>query len=181
MWHINLVQYLNELGFVQIESDKCVLVLKGPVSPNGIPALITIYVDDCMIMSSSLELINLIKSEFHKRYSIKDLGEAKWLLKIQIERMRQDGIEALWMGQPQYVAKLLDQFSAWLPKGSRVITTPMMVSWKHDPESLNYSNLTDRFTLSGCEHIVPCAANTIGYYVCSSSSSAIFVLSSRMS
>ena len=135
MWYLNLIQYLKEIGFSMIESDKCVMVLKGAVSSNGAPALIAIYVDDCIVMSPSLELINELKSRFHKKYSIKDLGDAKWMLKIQIERRSENGIEVLWMGQPQYVAKLQDQFQAWLPAGNRKITTPMMVSWRHDENS----------------------------------------------
>ena len=135
MWYQNLIQYLKEIGFSMIESDKCVMVLKGAVSSNGAPALIAIYVDDCIVMSPSMELITELKSRFHQKYSIKDLGDAKWMLKIQIERMRENGIEVLWMGQPQYVAKLKDQFNAWLPVSSRKITTPMMVSWKHDEAS----------------------------------------------
>ena len=135
MWYQNLIQYLKELGFKMIESDKCVMVLKGPESSNGSPAMIAIYVDDCIVMSPSMELIDDLKSKFHKKYSIKDLGEAKWMLKIQIERMRDEQLEVLWMGQPLYVAKLLDQFKAWIPFGNRKITTPMMVSWKHDDQS----------------------------------------------
>ena len=135
MWYLNLIQYLKEIGFSMIESDKCVMVLKGTVSSIGEPALIAIYVDDCIVMSPSMELINELKARFHEKYSIKDLGDAKWMLKIQIERMRENGTEVLWMGQPQYVAKLQDQFKAWLPVSSRKITTPMMVSWKHDDES----------------------------------------------
>ena len=135
MWYLNLIQYLKEIGFSMIESDRCVMVLKGSVSSNGAPALIAIYVDDCIVMSPSMELIEKLKAQFHQKYSIKDLGEAKWMLKIQIERMREKETEVLWMGQPQYVAKLQDQFSAWLPISNRKITTPMMVSWKHDDES----------------------------------------------
>jgi hypothetical protein len=82
-----------------------------------------------------MELINELKAQFHNKYSIKDLGEAKWMLKIQIERMRENDLEVLWMGQPQYVEKLQDQFRSWLPTGNRKITTPMMVSWKHDNDS----------------------------------------------
>ena len=135
LWYLNLIQYLKEIGFSMIESDRCVMVLKGSVSSTGAPALIAIYVDDCIVVSPSMELITELKTRFHEKYSIKDLGDAKWMLKIQIERMSENGTEVLWMGQPQYVAKLQDQFKAWLPVSSRKITTPMMVSWKHDDES----------------------------------------------
>jgi hypothetical protein len=135
MWFINLVKYLESLGFKRIESDRCVMVLSAKDSPNGIPAMITIYVDDCMVMSSSLELIEDLKAKFHQHYSIKDLGEAKWLLKIQIERMREGQTEVLWLGQPQYVEKLLITFQSWMPISERQITTPMVVGWKHDVES----------------------------------------------
>jgi Reverse transcriptase (RNA-dependent DNA polymerase) len=115
MWYQNLIQYLKELGFTMIESDKCVMVLHGPLSSNGSLAMIAIYVHDCIVMSPSMELINELKSKFHNKYSIKDLGEAKWMLKIQIERMRERDLEVLWMGQPLYVTKFLDPFWAWIP------------------------------------------------------------------
>jgi hypothetical protein len=83
------------------------MVLSAEDSPNGILVMIPIYVDDCMLMSSSLEVIELLKAKFHKHYLFKDLGEGKWLLKIQIERMREGAMEVLWLGQLQYIEKLL--------------------------------------------------------------------------
>ena len=135
MWYIFLIRFLQSIGFSVISADHCVLILKGSASPNGKAALITIYVDDCMLTSSSLELIESIKEKFRKEFGIKDQGEAKWLLKLQLERRRENDVEVLWIGQPLYAEKLVKEFSAWLPKTQRLIGVPMIVSWKHDDES----------------------------------------------
>ncbi|MFM2290751.1 MAG: hypothetical protein RIS29_564, partial [Bacteroidota bacterium] len=136
MWNIVLVRYLTEeLQFIVTRSDPCVMILKGKLSPNGESMILTIYVDDSMIASRSIELIDIIKKKFKEKFGIRDMGPIKWLLKIQIERRKEKGVEVLWLGQPQYIEHVLDSFADWVPIGGRKIMTPMIVGWKHDDVS----------------------------------------------
>jgi hypothetical protein len=74
------------------------------------------------------------------------------LLKIQIERRREKGVEVLWLGQPNYVEHILNEYKHWLPTDGRVVKTPMIVGWKHDEDSprLNKTEETEYRAIIAC-------------------------------
>jgi hypothetical protein len=76
-------------------------------------------------------VIERLKTEIRDRFKIKDLGEAKWILKIQVERT-EDGI---WIGQPSYVTQILKDTNNWDIPESKWKDAPMSVGWEHDDTS----------------------------------------------
>ena len=101
---------------------------------------IIVYVDDLMIISNSTAFTEEVKEIFKDRFEMKDLGSAKWILGIQMERTE----TGIWLGQPKYAKEILEEAEMWVKEGSDIpITTkpsPMSTTWTHDKES---KNLTD--------------------------------------
>ena len=68
-----------------------------------------LYVDDIILCGSSLNSILEFKNKISARFKIKDLGEVKQYLGMQINRDRQKGTLTIHM--PTYVKEVLDQFN----------------------------------------------------------------------
>ena len=58
-----------------------------PPSGSSIDFLI-LYVDDILIIGNDVELLNSVKGCLNKSFSMKDLGEASYILGIKIYRDR---------------------------------------------------------------------------------------------
>jgi hypothetical protein len=87
-------------------------------------------------MCNKAELIKKLKEEFRSRFAIKDLGEAEFILGIQIEKL----INGIWIGQKRYAQDILEDTGFWITiEGEEVPIdtkdTPMAVSWRHDDNS----------------------------------------------
>ena len=123
-------------------------------------------VDDCIVISHSTEFISELMFRFHEKDPVKDLGDAKWMLNIQIESMWEKDMEVLWIGQD--VAKLQTQFEAWLSENSRETTTPVIVSWKHEDGSsvwIVVDKAIYRLTISSMSHLAQQSRLDIVYAV----------------
>ena len=86
-WYECLDEYLTKLGFQRSNIDLCLYVKKE--GENII--YILIYVDDLLICSKNKELIRNVKRLLSNRFKIKDLGEIKEYLGININYDYKDG------------------------------------------------------------------------------------------
>lgn len=101
LWYEVIVACIIELGFVQATADVCIFVLWV----NGVVVcVIALYVDD-FIITGILEYVIDTKQKVMARYAARDLGEAKFILGIQITHTEQ-GIE---LSQSTYVQKILEE------------------------------------------------------------------------
>ena len=80
--------------------------------------LLGVYVDDLIIISKSLEDINLVKALLSKRFKMQDFGEAKSILKIRIQRDKLTGV--LSLDQAKYSATILKRFGMENCHGSAI-------------------------------------------------------------
>jgi len=64
-------------------------------------------VDDILLASNDIDLLIEIKSFLSKNFEIKNLGEASFVIGIQIQRDRTRGI--LGLSQKAYINKTLDR------------------------------------------------------------------------
>src|SRR5262249_10282311 len=76
-----------------------------------------------------------IKTSLKAHYKMHDIGEANWILKIQIQRIP----TGLWLGQSQYTQKILEHCGFWDIPESQWKATPMIASWKNDTSSPSLS------------------------------------------
>ncbi|RDX81316.1 hypothetical protein CR513_38037, partial [Mucuna pruriens] len=67
-----------------------------------------LYVDDILLVSSDTSLLHETKIFLTKNFEMKDLGEASFVLGIQILRDRSQGI--IRLSQENYISKVLERF-----------------------------------------------------------------------
>ena len=70
---------------------------------------LVLYVDDILLASSCVKLLNETKQVLNTHFDMKDLGDAFFVLGIQIHRDRSKGI--LGLSQRGYIEKVLKQFN----------------------------------------------------------------------
>ncbi|CAD6957563.1 unnamed protein product, partial [Tilletia controversa] len=104
-WYFTLRQALVELGFSPTTVDPAVFTYG-----SGDTALIVaVYVDDVLVFSRNLTDITAFKSNFAKRFNMKDQGEIGPILGINIERGA-DG-QSYLISQSAYITSMLDRFN----------------------------------------------------------------------
>jgi hypothetical protein len=71
---------LTSAAFVINEADRCVYYWHG----GGQGVMLCLYVDDILIFSTKIEVINDVKSFLSKSFDMKDLGEIDVILNIKL-------------------------------------------------------------------------------------------------
>jgi hypothetical protein len=101
--HEKFDRTLTSVGFVVNKADKCVYYRYG----GGEGVILCLYVDDILILGTSLDVIKEIKDFLSSNFEIKDLGEANVMLNIKLLREGNGGITLV---QSHYVEKDLSRF-----------------------------------------------------------------------
>jgi len=104
MWYAKLDDFLKSQGFDNIDPDACLYLLMD----DGETIIVLVYVDDLLLVASSLAAISKIKDALHKRFEMKDLGEAKVILGPEIRRDKALG--TLKLSQGKNAAQVLEEF-----------------------------------------------------------------------
>jgi len=102
MWYAKLDALLKSLGFDKIDLDACVYLLLD----DGEIIIVLVYVDDLVLVASSLAAILKIKDALHKRFEMKDLSEAKVILGLDMRRHK--ALSTLKLSLGKYVAQALE-------------------------------------------------------------------------
>ena len=113
----------GELGFTRSEGDPCLYVRN---TDEGV-IMIALYVDDLLIAAKSKSQTSWVKKMLNDRFDMKDLGEAKVCLGLEITRDREN--RKLWLTQESYMEKIVDRFGM---SDSKPVPTPM-----EEPKSLD--------------------------------------------
>ena len=131
-WYLALHNFLEQHQFKRITSDHCVWSFTHSLS-DGSSSLIILctYVDDTLafvpspLISIWLEFKSLLATHFR----IKDLGDSKWILNMEIVRDRVNGTVS--MDQQAYVSTVVARFPV---ESSR--QPPSTPYWKEDITSV---------------------------------------------
>jgi hypothetical protein len=102
-WHEKFDRTLTSVGFVVNEADKCVYYRYG----GGEGVILWLYVDDILILGTSLDVIKETKDFLSNNFEMKDLGEDDVILKIKLLREGNGGVTLV---QSHYVEKVLSRF-----------------------------------------------------------------------
>jgi hypothetical protein len=102
-WHEKFDRTLTSVGFVVNEADKCVYYRYG--GSKGV--ILCLYVDDILILGTSLDVIKETKYFMSNNFEMKDLGEADVILNIKLLREGNGGVTLM---QSHYVEKVLSRF-----------------------------------------------------------------------
>ena len=84
IWNIRFDKLIKAYGFIQTFEEACIY---KKVSGSSVAFLI-LYVDDILLIGNELEFLESIKGYLNKSFSMKDLGEAAYVLGIKIFRDR---------------------------------------------------------------------------------------------
>ena len=103
-WNIRFDEMIKAFGFMQTYGEACVY---KKVSGSSVAFLI-LYVDDILLMGNDIELLDSIKAYLNKSFSMKDLGEAAYILGIKIYRDRSRRL--IGLSQSTYLDKVLKKF-----------------------------------------------------------------------
>lgn len=104
-WHEKVDQFLIEqLGFVTARSDPCLYIKRD----KDALMVIALYVDDLLLAGKDMNAIAWMKSEFSKRFEMKDLGEAHKCIGLEISRNR--NTRTLYLSQHTYATSVLERF-----------------------------------------------------------------------
>ena len=83
-WNLRFDEVIKAFGFVQVYNEACIY---KKVSGSSIAFLI-LYVDDILLIGNDIEILDSMKGYLNKNFSMKDLGEATYILSIKIYRDR---------------------------------------------------------------------------------------------
>lgn len=120
-WYKRLKDVFESLGFTRSNADHSLFYKVE----KGILLIVAVYVDDKLILSKSREAINQLKSQLAGQYDLSDLGEAQWILGMEIIRDRDKG--TIELSQTRYVESILDRFGM---QDGRSVSTPIETNLK---------------------------------------------------
>ena len=121
-WNMYIDTILKGLGFQGLKSDVGVY-LKG----EGADAIyIALYVDDLFMVGEKLVDIQKVKEGLGAEFKMKDLGEARFLLGIEIRRGEKGDVLLV---QKRYARDVIKRFNM---EGCRAALTPLELGNKLD-------------------------------------------------
>jgi hypothetical protein len=92
-------------GFIKNEEEPCVY----KKASGSAVAFLVLYMDDILLIENDIPMLEATKSSLGKYFSIKDLGEATYILGIKIYR---DGSKRLiGLSQDTYIDNVLKRFN----------------------------------------------------------------------
>ncbi|KAL0409122.1 UNVERIFIED_CONTAM: Retrovirus-related Pol polyprotein from transposon TNT 1-94 [Sesamum radiatum] len=104
-WNKKFDMFMQSLHFQRSAFDPC-LYFKYY---SDIPVFLVLYVDDMLIASSSISLIVELQNNLSKNFEMKDLGDAKKILGMSIDRNRKTS--TIFLNQMSYVKNVCEKFS----------------------------------------------------------------------
>ena len=112
-WNIRFDETVKSFGFEQSIDEPCVykLIHEGKV------VFLVLYVDDILLIGNDVGKLSEVKIWLAKQFDMKDLGEAAYILGIQIFRDRRN--RTLSLSQASYIDKVMDRFSMRDSKGGQ--------------------------------------------------------------
>ena len=108
-WNKRFDEVIKAFGFIQVVGESCIY---KKVSGSSVAFLI-LHVDDILLIGNNVELLESIKGYLNKSFSMKDLGEAAYILGIKIYRDRSKRLMGL--SQSTYLDKVLKNFKNLCP------------------------------------------------------------------
>jgi hypothetical protein len=122
-WYKRFDQFMIRQKYTRSQFDHCVYFRK---LQDGTFIYLLLYVDDMLIACKSIVEIDRLKTQLKNEFEMKDLGEAKKILGMEITRERARGIVCLT--QKQYLKKVLKRFG--MDHNTKPTTTPLAPHFK---------------------------------------------------
>ncbi|MDM1706743.1 hypothetical protein HX130_23185, partial [Enterobacter hormaechei] len=104
-WNARFNDVIKSFGFIKNEEEPCVF---KKVSGSAVTFLV-LYVDDILLIGNDIPMLTAVKVWLSKEFSMKDLGEASFILGIKVYRDRSKRM--LGLSQKMYIEEVLKRFS----------------------------------------------------------------------
>ncbi|KAK2435686.1 hypothetical protein QL285_020729 [Trifolium repens] len=103
-WYLKFNDTIMSFGFKENIVDRCIYL---KVSGSKVIILV-LYVDDILLATNDLGLLHETKKFLSNNFEMKDMGEASYVIGIEIFRDRSQGV--LGLSQKAYINKILERF-----------------------------------------------------------------------
>ena len=113
-WFARLTKALLAFGFKQNRLDYSLFTLNR----NNTTLFVLVYVDDLIIGGNNSELITKFKEHLHRSFHMKDLGELRYFLGIEVLRSK----AGIYLSQRKYALDIVSECGLL---GSKPVDTPM--------------------------------------------------------
>ena len=133
MWNKTIDDFMLRLKFKKCASDHCIYFMRSDKDM----IFIALYVDDLVLASSSLTLLQDIKQALSDRFEMTDMGQLKYFFGMEIEQDFKAG--KITIKQSKFAGDILKKFSM---NNSNPVKTPQDPGLK----------LTKGMCEQGCKH-----------------------------
>jgi len=116
LWYDCVVKCLKEIEFYPTHSDNCVFFRKVDTRVD----IIGVHVDDFIVLTKTKSIIKNIITHMQKHFNVKDEGELKSYLGINIERNRNQKL--MFLSQPGKILNVIEEIGL---KDSKPKSTPL--------------------------------------------------------
>ncbi|KAK9083162.1 hypothetical protein Scep_029633 [Stephania cephalantha] len=103
-WYIKFNNTITSYGFVENTVDRCIYM---KISGSKFIILV-LYVDDILLVANDVAMLHDVKRFLSINFEMKDMGEASYVIGIEIFRDRSQGL--LGLSQKGYINKVLERF-----------------------------------------------------------------------
>jgi ATP-binding cassette subfamily B (MDR/TAP) protein 1 len=104
-WYMKFESVMGEQGYKRCSSEHCVFIQRF-LGDDYI--ILFLYVHDILIAGKNVSKISRLKKDLSKSFSMKDLGPAKCILSMRIERDTKSN--KFYLSQEKYIEKVLCKF-----------------------------------------------------------------------
>ena len=123
VWNQALDKELTSIGWTRCSADSCLYVMRR----KGKLMILAVYVDDLLLLGDDPAAIRCMKTLLGRHFKIKDLGEVKQILGVEIQRDRSKRL--LSLSQSRYIREIYRDFGQAGPDWSaKPASTPLSPS-----------------------------------------------------
>lgn len=115
-WNFKLNTFLVSLGFIQSKTDYSLLVKHN----NSKVTILLIYVDDIVLTEDDLNEIQQVKHLLNQQFKIRDLGDLKFFLGLEVAR----SAKGIVLSQRKFTLQLLEDAGFLTHKPANTPMTP---------------------------------------------------------
>ena len=163
-WYYKFHGVITSFGFVENPMDQCIY---QKVSGSK-TCFLVLYVDDILLATNDKGMMHRVKQFLSKKFDLKDMGEASYVIGIKIHRDRSRGI--LGISQETYINKVLERFRmkdcspsvAPIMKGDKLSLNQYP---KNDLEKESMKNIPYASVVGSLMYAQVCTRSDIAYVV----------------
>ncbi|KAL0411156.1 UNVERIFIED_CONTAM: Retrovirus-related Pol polyprotein from transposon TNT 1-94 [Sesamum latifolium] len=155
-------EVIRGYDFIKNDYDPCIY---KKISGNSV-AYLVLYVDDILLIGNDVKMLGDIKAWLSTQFSMKDIGEASYILGIKIYRDRSRRM--LGLTQSSYIEKVLKRLKMDHSKRGVLpmrhgIKLSKKQSPKTDEELKRMSNIPYASAVGSIQYVVQCTRSDVAY------------------